>query len=337
MRATFSNSGFSLIELMVTVGLLGLATMGMFSAFDSQKAVYNSNQRRVETQEDARLVLDLIAFDARMAGFMVPPAAAISSTDGGAANADRLCLSDFGYFDLPDAANPITSINNQGERFLLTNNQQVQSVTGNTVTVQNLDVDSDTDGQLGENHFGNPGDGIIVSDGQATFCGAISAINTGSRQITIDPAHAPMPAFANPGNLRAVPAVLYEVVPSPPPAPAGSFSLMRNGQLLSPTIEDLQVEYWADLSVPPDNDTDDLNEANHNDLNDPILGVDTTRIRRVRISVVSRSNQTDQSTGRRFASGQRPQIANRVAGPADAFSRRVYSSTVMPRNIQVLP
>jgi hypothetical protein len=89
--------------------------------------------------------------------------------------------------------------------------------------------------------------------------------------------------------------------------------------------------------VPPDNDTDDLNESNIDDLNNPLLGVDTTRIRRVQISVVSRSNQTDQRTGRRFASGQRPQIANRVAGPADAFSRRVYSSTVMPRNIQVLP
>ena len=333
MRTQSSSSGFTLIELVITVGLLGLASMGMLSAFDSQKAVYNSNERLVETQEDARLVLDLIAFDARMAGFMVPPLAALSSTDGGVNNADRLCLSDFSFFDLPDAATPITSINNQGERFLLSNTQQVQAVTGNTVTVQDLDVDANTDGQAGENHFGNPGDGIIVSDGQSTFCGAISAINTGSRQITIAPAHAPMPAFPDTTNMRAVPAVIYEVVASPPPAPVGSFSLMRNGQLLSPTIEDLQVEYWADLSVPADNDTDDLNESEIDDLNDPMLGVDTSRIWRVRISVVSRSNQTDSSTGRRFASGQRPQVANRVAGAADAFSRRVYTSTVMPRNI----
>jgi len=336
MRACKQN-GFTLIELMITVGLIGLASMGMLSAFDGQKAVYNSNERLLETQEDARLVLDLIAFDARMAGFMVPPVAAISSTDGGINNADRLCLSDFSFFDLPDAANPITTLNNQGERFLISSTQQVQAVTGNTVTIQSLDIDGGSDNQTGENHFGNPGDGIIVSDGQSTFCGAISLIDTGTRQITLDPAHAPMPAFANPGSLRAVPAVLYEVVPSPPPAPAGSFSLMRNGQLLSPTIEDLQVQYWADLSVPPDNDTSDLNESNIDDLNDPLLGVDTTRIWRVRISVVSRSNQTDQTTGRRFASGQRPQIANRVAGVADAFSRRVYTSTVMPRNIQVLP
>ena len=337
MAPRASRHGFTLIELMVAVSLLGLAAMGMFSAFDSQKAVYNSNERLVETQEDARLVLDLITFDARMAGFMVPPVTAISSIDGGAANADRLCVSEFSYFDLPDLATPVTTLNSQGERFLITNSQQVQSFSLNTVSVQSLDIDGDSDNQLGENHFGNPGDGIIISDGQQTFCGAISAIDTGSRQITVVPAHAPIPVFANPGNLRAVPAILYEVVQSPAPAPLGSFSLMRNGQLLSPTIEDLQVEYWADLSVPPDNDTDDLNESQISYLNDPLIGIDTSRIWRVRISVVSRATQADTGSKLRFSSGARPPVANRVAGPADNFGRRVFTSTIMPRNIQVVP
>jgi len=329
--------GFTLIELMITVGLLGLASMGMFSAFDSQKAVYNSNERLIETQEDARLVLDLIAFDARMAGFMVPPVAAISSFDGGAANPDRLCVSDSGYFDLPDQATPITSINSLGERFHKANSQQVQAATANTVTVQSLDIDANTDGQLGENHFGNPGDGIIVSDGAQTFCGAINVVDAGTRQITISPAHAPMPAFANTTSLRAVPAILYEVVPSPVPAPPGSFSLMRNGQLLSPSIEDLQVEYWADLSVPPDNDTDDLNESQISNLNDPLIGIDTSRIRRVRLSVISRSSQADTGGKLRFSSGGRPALSNRLAGAADNFGRRVFTSTLMPRNILVVP
>ena len=177
MRTKEANPGFTLIELMITVGLLGLAAMGMLSAFDSQKAVYNSNERLVETQEDARLVLDLIAYDARMAGLMVPPVAAISSIDGGAANADRFCASDFGYFDLPDTANPVTTLNSQGERFQITNSAQVQATTGNSVTVQSLDIDGNSDNQLGENHFGVAGDGIIVSDGQQTFCGGIQAIN----------------------------------------------------------------------------------------------------------------------------------------------------------------
>ena len=332
MRPNPAHPGFTLIELMITVGLLGLAAMGMLSAFDSQKAIYNSNERLVETQEDARLVLDLIAFDARMAGFMVPPVAAISSIDGGAGNADRLCTSDSGYFDLPDATNPITTLNSQGARFQITNSAQVQVTTANSVTVQSLDIDGNSDNQLGENHFGVAGDGIIISDGQQTFCGGIQAIDTGSQKITLDPAHVPLPAFANPTSLRAVPAILYEVVPT-----AGGFALMRNGQLLSPSIEDLQVEYWVDLSVPPDNDTDDLNESQISDLNAPMLGVNPSRILRVRISVVSRSTQADTSTGRRFSSGQRPAVANRAAGPADAFGRRVFTATVMPRNIQVVP
>ncbi len=337
MPKLHAASGFTLIELMVAVGLLGLAAMGMLGAMEGQKAVYISNERMLETQQDARLVLDLIAFDARMAGFMVPPVVALSSTDGGAANADRLCLSEFSYFDLPDTTTPVTSINSQGERFQVANSQQVQAVSVNSVTVQSLDIDGNSDGQLGENHFGVAGDGIILSDGQQTFCGAINAINVGARQITVSPAHAPIPVFANPTRLRAVPAILYEVVPSPAPAPPGSFSLMRNGLLLSPTIEDLQVEYWADLSNPADGDTDDLNESQIPDLNAPLVGMDTSRIKRVRISVVSRSTQADTGSKLKFSSGGRPAMGNRVAGPADNFSRRVFTSTVMPRNIQIVP
>ena len=337
MKMLTSSSGFTLIELMVTVALMGLVAMGMLGAMEGQKAVYISNERVLETQEDARLVLDLIAFDARMAGFMVPPVVAISSTDGGADNADRLCVSEFSYFDLPDTITPVTSINSRGERFQAANSQQVQAVTVNSVTVQSLDVDGNSDGQLGENHFGVPGDGIIISDGQQTFCGAINAINAGARQITVSPAHAPIPVFANPTRLRAVPAILYEVVPSPAPAPPGSFSLMRNGLLLSPTIEDLQVEYWADLSNPPDGDTLDLNEAQIPDLNAPLVGMDTSRIKRVRITVVSRSTQADTGGKLKFSSGSRPAVANRNAGPADNFSRRVFTSTLMPRNIQIVP
>ena len=90
MRPNKAHPGFTLIELMITVGLLGLAAMGMLSAFDSQKAVYNSNERLVETQEDARLVLFVIAFEAPWAGLLAPPVAPISPIVGGAGNADRL-------------------------------------------------------------------------------------------------------------------------------------------------------------------------------------------------------------------------------------------------------
>jgi len=57
-------------------------------------------------QEDARLVLDLIAFDARQAGFMVPRIAGVSSEDGGANGPDRLCVSDPTYFPYPESGGP---------------------------------------------------------------------------------------------------------------------------------------------------------------------------------------------------------------------------------------
>ncbi len=65
--------------------------------------------------------------------------------------------------------------------------------------------------------------------------------------------------------------------------------------------------------------------------------MDTSRIKRVRITVVSRSTQADTGGKLKFSSGSRPAVANRNAGPADNFSRRVFTSTLMPRNIQIVP
>ena len=65
--------------------------------------------------------------------------------------------------------------------------------------------------------------------------------------------------------------------------------------------------------------------------------MDTSRIKRVRITVVSRSTQADTGGQLRFSSGGRPAVSNRNAGPADSFGRRVFTSTLMPRNIQIVP
>ncbi len=45
MKPLTSTSGFTLIELMVTVALMGLVAMGMLGAMEGQKAVYISNER----------------------------------------------------------------------------------------------------------------------------------------------------------------------------------------------------------------------------------------------------------------------------------------------------
>ena len=101
------SAGFSLIELMVSVAVFGLITAQLLVVFSNQKRVYSSNERALDVQEQARLTLDLVAFDTRMGGFMVPRWAAVSSVDGGTDAADRFCVSDASYFDFTGAPSPL--------------------------------------------------------------------------------------------------------------------------------------------------------------------------------------------------------------------------------------
>ena len=325
MRRQRSDHGFTIAELMVSVMLIGLLGMAMASALETQKTFYNTNERVVETQEDVRLVLDLIKQDTRMAGFMIPPVAAIASVDGNVINPDRLCISDSTYLDLPDAATPETTLSVEVEHFHVSNVNQVSAVLPPTqVRVQSLDID----GVLAGNDF-VVGSGIIIADGTTSHCAMIAAINAATNTITLVGNH-PLPAAPfNVANTRAMPAIVYEIV-TPPPPPGGppASNLMRNGQLMSATIEDLQVEYWAPATPAG---------APVHDLNDPIVGLDPSTVSRVRISVVSRATQTDVGSTKKFSGGQRPAVANRVQGAADAFHRRILVANVRPRNISTSP
>src|SRR5258706_2629331 len=91
------TAGFSLIEMMIVVVIMGVLTAQLFVVFANQKKVFMSNERTLDVQESSRLTLDLVSFDTRMAGFMVPRWTAVSSVDGGADKADRLCVSDSSF------------------------------------------------------------------------------------------------------------------------------------------------------------------------------------------------------------------------------------------------
>ena len=128
MRRFEDQSGFTLIELMIAGLIMAVLSVAIATGFEGQKTFYNSNERVVEAQEHARLVLDLIKFDTRMAGFMVAPVASVSSVDGGTGATDRFCVSTTAGFDLPTAGE-LTSLGNQIERYLV-NDTNVTTIPG---------------------------------------------------------------------------------------------------------------------------------------------------------------------------------------------------------------
>lgn len=334
-RLANNTAGFSLIELMIAVAVLGMIMSQMFLVLSTQKRAYVGSTRTMDVQESARLVTDLIAFDARMAGLMVPRFAGVSSTDGGDEGTDRLCTSDPDIFTIPDAADDDPLWDGRDSRFtgpVMTGPSTSASVddkvthttvAGAVLTLDTLDVDN----------AGNTNDfavdrGIILSTGAKTFCTRIAAINTGTRKITV--VHPPGNTFA--AGTTVVPAIIYEG-PRDENDPPG---LTRNALPLSSVIEDLQVEYWVD-SKPPDCDgimggADEFPIHNLNDADN------LERVRLVQVSVVARADLDDDSSGAPVARHRRPAVANREkAAEADAFRRRRFTTSVLPRNLLARP
>ncbi len=333
-----SSAGFSLIELLVAVAVFGLITAQLLVVFSNQKRVYTSNERALDAQEQTRLTLELISFDTRMGGFMVPQWSAVSSVDGGADGPDRFCVSDASYFDFSGAPSPLDTKTRPFE------GAEVTSVSSGSVTVLSLDIDGSApviDFLAPSAPGAGNGGGIIVSSPTETFCARITQI--AGNVISFDDhdmadlvEFGDATAYVTLGpELRAVPAQVYELDPDP-----AVLELNRNGLLLASGIEDLQVEYWLDNAGTPNGVQDADDEFPVNTLNDPdppggAIPADMSLVRRVRISVLARTEREesqDAAHGRLL--GGRPALANRDPSPdADRFRRRSFSASILPRNL----
>ena len=76
------RDGFTLIELMITSAILLLVMLYVTQAFTVQQKTYVVVDQVTEAQQNLRAVSDLVDRDVRLAGFMVPRQAAVSSMSG---------------------------------------------------------------------------------------------------------------------------------------------------------------------------------------------------------------------------------------------------------------
>jgi prepilin-type N-terminal cleavage/methylation domain-containing protein len=295
-----STAGFTTIELMVALGIMAVVTVQVLAVMTSQQQTYYSQKRVIEVQQDARLISDMMVRDVRMAGFMVPTLAGISSRDGLTTGSDTLCTSDAATLDDTQVANanarfdgaPLTSDLNGG----------LGSVA---IASADMDIDGDT-----ANDFA-PGSGIIISDGADNHCARVLTVN--ATDITFTPS-TPGGFVANTPAARALPAVIYEHTGS---------NLTRNNELISPQVEDFQVEFHVDAD---DNGVISGGETTwiHG------LTANTDRVREVRLSVLTRTAQADPLMNGNGRQG----VANRNgAGARDQFRRRLVTVRVAPRNM----
>jgi prepilin-type N-terminal cleavage/methylation domain-containing protein len=290
------SGGFTLVEVLIALAILGIVIAQAFAVFGAQHVTYTNTERSIEVQEDARLIADAVIADVRMAGFMVPRVAGIASIDGGNAAADVVCVSDPAKI----AAAQLTAANARFDRALLA---AAVAAGDNVVTVASLDVDGDGNGDFAAD------EGIILADGTDSHCARISTI--AGNLVTFLPA-APGGFAATVASGRAVPAVIYRL---------SGMDLMRNGLRLASDVEDLQLEFGVDA----DDDGQIAAGEYEHDLN----GSSPLDILALRLSVIARADREDDE----LITGGRPAAANRAAGATDGFRRRRVTATVLPRNL----
>ena len=298
MRTRRRENGFTIAELMVALVIMVIVTSQALLMFTTQHRTYVGQGQTNDIQHEARLIIEMMLSDIRMAGFLVPDGTAISGFDGGTNDPDRICVSDPSVITdavIEDAVGPLAGASLGA----------ILGATAGTVNLvaSTMDIDGD-----GNDDFAD-GAGIIISDGTRHHCARITGPGaSGPNFLPLTPT-----GFSIPAGSRAVPAVIYELTNN---------GLLRNGVVLSTQVENLQFEYAVDL------DGDGVIGGGEFPIHD-VEARDPTLILGVEISVLTRTLEEDPTN----LSSRMPAAGNHVAGVPDNFLRRRFSASVVPRNI----
>ncbi len=300
MAARTAKSGFSLIELLVTLGITSIVMVEVLGMLYSQIQVHTSQKRVVDSQEDSRLIANMLLHDAGTAGFMIPGIVGISSVDGGIGNPDRFCATDLSVMNE-------TNIAEETDRFDAASVSATVGAGVGSVQLVALEMDIDSDG---DDDF-VIGSGLIISNGTRSHCARI--VSLAGNTVSFTPS-TPGGFSMTTTNALAAPAVIYEI---------SGTTLLRNNVLLSPHVEDLQVEFAVDTNG---DGQIGLGEFPINSLDTAVVA----NVRAVQISILTRTSVENI----KLSGPGRQAVANRnAAGVADGFRRRLSRVTTSLRNI----
>lgn len=314
---TNQSRGFTLIEMMVAMGILTFVVAGVTQSFVVQNRAYTVVDQTTEAQQNLRAIAHLLEQDVRMTGFMVPEGAVACGVDSNAAP-DTLYLTDPDPIDPTGQASATLGVQAPG---------YTANVTSQTLTLSAITLDGvgfyDTDGNgAGDSDFRDGGAVIVVDRGnpaRGTACGTIENLQLLPPRLTVDFETA-LAAGTN-ANVVVIPARRYAV--------DANGSLTRDGTPIVPDVDDFQVAYFVDAN---DDGNVDANEylSSAGSTVYTSASNDHALLREIRINLVLRSRFADPE----YTEGSPQARENRVpAAVADGFRRRVLTTTVKPRNV----
>jgi len=325
--------GYTLIEVLVVTAVLGLVVSYVMETLTDQRRTHAVVEQVTETQQNLRLIADLVEREIRRAGYMVPPSAAACGRDASDGP-------DTFYVSAADAIRNIQDLESvdpalvQGGLGVPVGPFPLGAVSSNSevivpLTRRYVDVAADGD------DFGT-GAGLILVDRNDTegvvACGRIVAPipSDSAPQLTVD-FEVNHLSVASGADLVAIPAHVYQVVKTSPSSPS---QLFRDNALLATDVEDLQIVYYFD---DDDDRVVDAGEV-YGDAGGPTYPPSSaTRYNRlidIRLNVVLTTRDDDPDRDFTLLKGQ--PTANRtlesVPGP-DRRRRRVHQSLIRLRNL----
>jgi prepilin-type N-terminal cleavage/methylation domain-containing protein len=367
-RRALGRGGFTLIEMVVSMAVLGVVSWLLMDLLTRGSRTYTVVDNLSETQQNVRAIADLLEGELRATGFLVQEAGAVCGHDTAPgtpdATPDVLYVTDSesldptGMADLEDGVNISGTPSQTGTSVGVTVDSLI--LDGNGFYDLNGDGTGDSDFQFTAAPLRTGG--VIIFDrsnpDRGTACGLITNIATsgGSFVLTVDfttqgaaPGGTAIGALAMGAtpDLVAVPAHAYWIGVGPNGSPA----LMRDGMVLAEDVEDLQLALHYDLdddgvvdglpvafpTGPPFHSATEYPGSSAANASYQSGAWNNQDLREIRVNLVARTRSADPDAlvNPNTAIGTFQATENRVPpGTAvDGFRRRVLTLTVRPRNI----
>ncbi|MGB3398914.1 MAG: PilW family protein [Candidatus Deferrimicrobiaceae bacterium] len=312
-RGRFSEAGFTLVEVMTAMIILGIAMTAAYATFQFQHASFTVQNRVAETQQNLRSVLEVMERDIRMAGYGIP--AAVPVPNG----------------LLPGGDNTIHNI------------RSLNRTTGadEIYILYMYDMDSSlppTDAPGGMGGYATTlnvsnvagfwqGDLVLVRDDQNASMFEVTQVPSGTT-LNFDPGgstnlynnsawpHTPFPGYGLNVAVSKARFVRYFIDTTDPDHPTLMLDRMTGvlPQPLADDIEDMQIQYGLDTDG--DFIVDTL-------VNAP-TATQIPQVKQVRLFLSARTRMVEKGW-----QDARPALADRAAGAADSYRRRAIENGIV--------
>lgn len=312
------KNGFTLVEILMALLLGGLVTTAILSMFIVQNKSYANQNLVTEMQRNAKISLDSLVMDLRMAGFQIPQVGVSFYNKAIGAQENIFAITPANSTTLSDQIRIIYA-DNQPALSTTTTAALTNSNDSIPIPVQPADIGKFRDSDI-----------IMISVGSSAALLQVTGINSTDLLhavgANINPPNSinlfPTAGFPKGAQVTRVKLLTYRIDNTSDPRHPVLQLEQGDGtfQNIAMDIEDLQLAYRDNTApsgvwycVPGNNLPTAFSNAN---------------IRDVRVNILARAKDIDPQF-----SGKRPDIEDRNAGAMDQYRRRLLSSTVMVRNL----